>query len=160
MSILATEQLSNNVPVTQTIYFSNNKVVDGVRVHLLKTGTLVNGTLTLNLKVNGVTETTVTRTYTEINMLGTHWHGMLSLEFDAPLVIRKSPTLETNELTLEFILSGHTDSGSIFIALVHSSDVVTDLVHDEGADYFPTYGDDAGIDVWNNPYEIELYTLN
>lgn len=160
MSILAVNSLQDSIAVTQTIYTSRNITVDGIRVHMLKLGVLTDGTITLLVKVNGTTVKTLTKSYTEFNTLGTEWHGMKSWAFDNPLIIKRLPTLTEN--TIEFVLtiSSHTDSDTVFLSIVKSSDVVGTIRHIPAGSYYATYGADSAEDVYNNPYDIELYTLN
>ena len=157
--ILATRPFYNNEPITQSIYITNNKIIDGVRFHLLKVGNLTDGVLTLDIKVNGSTVASKSRSYIDLNTLGINWHGLASFELQNPCNVKIDPLQSELKIDFTFTLSSYTNSDTLYLALVHETNPITDLRHDVSASYYPTYGEDAGIDVWNNPYGLELYTL-
>lgn len=155
--ILATETFEDSIPITQKIFLPRSVLVAGIRTHFLKVGILIDGTLSLLVKVDGVSVTSLSKTFNEINALGANWHGMLSWEFNSPVNIKRNPLSSSAVIEFIFTISSHTDSDSIYTALVHSPDPATAIVHQESGAYFPTYGQDQSQDIWNNPFELELY---
>jgi hypothetical protein len=74
--ILATNSLDNNSPISQKIYLSRSTMIAGFRSHFLKVGSLTDGLLTLDVKVDGVLVTSLTKTYSVMNALGSNWLGV------------------------------------------------------------------------------------
>lgn len=159
MSILAVKQLQNAVAITQTIYITNNRDLLGCRMHILKAGTLVDGTVTVTFTANSEVIKTITKSYTDFNSLGANWHGMFALDFTTPIPVRINPSVGNLPITITITITGHTDSDTNYLGLVHEDYPTTTLVHDTGASYYPTYGNDHSQDVWNNPFGIEVYSL-
>jgi hypothetical protein len=158
MSTFATRNMSNNENIPFKIWFKDNRDFIGLRLHIVKVGVLTDGLLTINVTANSQTIATVTKTYQDINLLGTNWHGMLSLPFSAPVPIRIDPTIGQLEVTITATMSSHTDNSTKFIAIVHESDLTVPLVHIPANPYYPTYGSDPASDVWHNSFGMEIYT--
>lgn len=158
MSELAVKVLTNDESVTQKVHIKRLNPLIGLRTHFVKKGILPNGLLTLNVKNGSTVLYTMSHDYAYLNTLGTNWHGMLGFAFNSPL----SLSFDGYEypLTFEFVMSGHTNSDSIYCGLIHETDNTQTLVHDIAADYYADYGIEPSFDIWCNPFRIEIFTIN
>jgi len=159
MSILAINTLENNVAIIQNIYLTKDQDIIGIRVKLLKVGTLTNGTITMIIKDGSNVLSIVSKSYIDFNSLGSNWYGFYSFLLDNILPISKNSEDTNLKLSFEFKITSHTNSDSNYLALVHEEFPTTELHHLTDQLYYPTYGDDKNADVWNNPYGIEVYSL-
>lgn len=155
MTTLAIHSLDETV--TQRIHITKPKIILGFKVNLIKVGLLTDGNLILRLKHSGGTFGTVTIPYTELNLLGTNWHGQKAFQFDAPININLLYDIDTFYLDVE-ISTTCTQTKYIYLGLIHEPHPVN-INHLTDQPYYPTYGNDPTIDVWNNPYTIDMITL-
>jgi hypothetical protein len=154
MSYLAIEQLENEVSIEQKFKVTRSMNLEAVRLNMCKVGNLLNGTITVQILNNEILLGQMVSSCSELNTVGTNFHGMISFFSDSPIAIRKSPSKELLELTLRVTLSEHTDSDEAYLGLIRNPDPATPTYNPENN---PNPSDPA-IDVWYLPFGLELYT--
>lgn len=155
MSTLAVRILDE--VVTQRVNIPRSKMIAGFRLSIIKVGTLTDGELNLDVKLNGNVIATKSYSYQELNTLGNYWHGMKAFEFDNPVTLRILSTTDYLTLDLEIsTTSSFTDN--VYLGLVHEPHPIN-VNHLEGEPYYETYGNNPSRDVWNNPIKVDMVIL-
>lgn len=136
------------------IRFSNLAMITNIRVHMLKHGTIADGTLTMDIyDDDGVVIASKALTYTELNTIpGTYAYGYVNFELDSQVCINKLESEVYSQLTARLTMTGHTEDTSNYMALVRQFD--NPFITEYGSR--PSSVDDA-TDGWFNPFGIEVY---
>ena len=124
MSTLITHQLYNDTPVSQKIRLYNSIRLKGLRVHIYKYGTLVDGTFKCSIYKGSTLLCSSTIDYTQINTItDTYSHGYVLFEFDNFISIEG----DYEEIELKFEMTNYTDSSSYNIDLVRDYEDLLDV---------------------------------
>lgn len=156
MSYLAIEQLENNVTVSQEIRLLKSTNLEAIRLNLLKQGILTDGVLSIDIYDGINLLGSMSLSHSELNTVGTNFHGMIRFLPSTVIAIRKLPTQAYLTLTLNIRISSHTDSDSAFIGLIKEPNPI---VEQYNLDNNPNLSDeDPALDIWYRPYGIEIYS--
>ncbi len=156
MSYLAVNKFDNETSEIETnIRINSSCIIKAVRFKILKHGILEDGALTLQiLKDDNVLATKVID-YTEINQInGTYAYGHLSFELREQVAINVSDNSNYVELKLKLSMSDHTENNSKYLALIKEENPF----NEEYGTRPPSISED--IDLWFNPYSIEIYSIS
>lgn len=121
------------------------------RIHILKVGTLQDGTLQLSLLQGGDTIATQSLNYLELNEISDiNAHGMLTFEFDNAISVNLDESNEEQELNFKLEMLSHTEDSNNYFGLVK------DFEH-RVRDIYGTNSESG--DNWVNPYEVEIWSV-
>lgn len=154
MSTLAVRTLTST-HIVQTLVFDESKIIDSLRIHLLKNGILNNCTINfLFMYASGELAgfpagNIVKLESTELNKLPKFWHGLKYVNCkdtisNSCILIKKPDTVEDISIDLHIWLTGTAGTDTNFVGLVINENPTTK----------------ESIDgVWDNGFGLELYTL-
>lgn len=124
-------------------------MIRGIKYEFYKSG-FPTGTLTLDIYVDSILNTTQDVTFEEINseIPGTYAHGYVYFELDTPVFVHVDKEIGYHEIELRLRPSGYTFSESTNFGVIkrHNNEIVA------------RYGDD-GIQDANAPYSIEIFEI-
>ena len=141
MSTLLTNFFENGVTLSQNFRCRKGVVIHAVRLYLIKTDDLTDGTLTIEIKDGSNVLRSSTITYTELNAEGQYLQGMFAKELNLQLNGRQDGE-EFHEYTIECTMSGFT--GADLLGWVKEYE-------NPKPDYYGTLTSDA-----NRPFSFEL----
>lgn len=155
--ILATTDFNYDTEYPVETYIDRNKIIAGVRVNLLKVGDFESGSIEVSCYYSNTLIEKKEISYSDLIDLGQYWHGMKAFNFDEPININKFST----DLNVKIVFKiKHTlySSNSSYVSFIKEDSPTTSLKHLTDQPYYPTYGYNKSVDVWNNPYGFEVYT--
>ena len=154
MSVLAIEQLENNVTVAQKIKLLKSTNLETLRLNMYKQGTLVDGVVTVEVYDGATLLGSMSHSCVDFNSIGPNFHGMVGFYPDNPIAIRKDPRVPYLELTFKVTVTSFTDSSTAFIGLVRNPEPPVGI-YNQSLNPNPALPE---TDVWYLPYGLELYT--
>lgn len=156
MSYLATDQLKNqtiNIPLR----LLKSATIAAIRLKVFKNGVLTDGSFSLSLESDGQVLGEVAITGQEISeaVTGTYAIGYLRWQFANPIRVNKKSDVGYVDVNLKLVVSGLTESDSIYLALVrqHEFKFITEF----GAEAPPAAPDYEAA--WYSAYGMEVYTI-
>ena len=163
MTTLLTNQLYNNVGVSQKIRLYNSIKLKGLRVQIYKAGALVDGTLTCYIYKDSTLLDQSSLTYSQLNSISSeYWQGHILFDFDPISFISIDKTKNEGYEEIEFLfkIENYTDSDTNHIDLVRNYEALEDVTEYKRVPLYNETGDGLTTTYDNSmPISVELYLL-